>query len=267
LALAFLLLLKDAMKNSIGIVATGFAVLVMLAAAAGAAEIKVLSANGMQAVMEDLGPKFEDTTGNKLVITFATGGAVVKRAQDGEAIDVIVAPRQGADALVKAGKAAADDVTAVAHTGISVAIRRGAPKPDISSPEALRRSLLAANSITYLNPADGAASGVHFGKVLERLGITNEMKSKTVLAPKIDALGVWIANGEAEMGVLQFQLLFSMPGIEIVGPLPGDLQDTTVFAAVILPAAKDAAAAKALVDFLRTPGAAGVIKAMGMEPD
>ncbi len=136
----------------------------------------------------------------------------------------------------------------------------------ISSPEALRRTLLAAKSITYLNPADGAASGIHFAKVLDRLGIASEMKAKTILAPKIDAVGAWVAGGEAEIGVLQFQLLFSVAGIEVVGPLPGDLQDTTVFAAAIMNGAADSAAARALVDFLRTPEAATVIKTKGMEP-
>jgi len=220
----------------------------------------------MQAVMEDLGPKFERATGHKLAITFATGGAAVKRAQDGETADVVIAPRQGIDGLVKDGKAAADNVTALARTGISVAVRKGAPRPDISSPEALKRTLLAAKSITYLNPADGGASGIHFAKVLDRLGIANEMKSKTVFAPKAGAVGVLVANGEAEIGVLQFQLLFSVAGIEIVGPLPGDLQDTTVFSAAIMGGARDAEASKALINFLRTPEAAAVIKAKGMEP-
>jgi molybdate transport system substrate-binding protein len=234
--------------------------------AAESAELKVLAANGIQAVVEELGPKFERATGHKLSITFATGGATVKRAQDGEAADVVIVPRPGIDGLVKNGKVTANNVTALASTGISVAVRKGAPKPDISSPETLKRALLAAKSITYLNPADGGASGIHFAKVLDRLGIADEMKSKTVFAPKAGAVGVMVANGEAELGVLQFQLLFTVPGIEIVGPLPGDLQDSTVFSAAIMDGAKEAEASKALVNFLRTPEAAAVIKAKGMEP-
>ncbi len=234
--------------------------------AAEAAELKILCANGMQTVMEDLGPKFERATGHKVAITFATGGATVKRARDGGTADVVIAPQQGVAGLVKDGKVAADNVTALANTGISVAIRKGAPRRDISSPEAFKRTLLAAKSLTYLNPADGAASAIHFATVLDRLGIANEMKSKTIFAPKTSAVGVLVAKGEAEIGVLQYQLLFSVPGIEIVGPLPGDLQDTTIFSGAIMGGARDAKASRALVNFLRSPEAAGVIKAKGMEP-
>jgi molybdate transport system substrate-binding protein len=246
----------------------GFMFLLMLGIKAEAAELKVLSAIGMQSAMEDLGPKFERATGHKLAISFATAGAAVKRAQGGEAADVVIATRQGIDGLVKNGKAAADNVTALASAGISVAIRKGAPKPDISSPDALKRTLLAAKSISYVDPASGGASGIHFAKVLDRLGIANEMKSKTVFPnPKTPAeVGVLVANGEAEIGVHVIVELISVAGIDLVGPLPGDLQDIIVFTAAIMSGAKDAAAAKALVDFLRTPESAKVIKAKGMEP-
>ena len=258
------------MKNSIRLAAAGFAVLVFLSQAgiADAAEVKVLSVLAMRAVMQDLGPKFERATGHKLAISFATAGAAVKRAQGGEAADVVIATRQGIDGLVKNGKAAADNVTALASAGISVAIRKGAPKPDISSPDALKRTLLAAKSISYVDPASGGASGIHFAKVLDRLGIANEMKSKTVFPnPKTPAeVGVLVANGEAEIGVHIIVELISVAGIDIVGPLPGDLQNTIVFAAAVMASAKDAEAAKALVNFLRTPEAVAVIKAKGMEP-
>jgi molybdate transport system substrate-binding protein len=242
--------------------------LLVLGLKAEAAELKVLSAIGMQSVMEDLGPKFERATGHKLAISFATAGAAVKRAQGGEAADVVIATRQGIDGLVKNGKAAADNVTVLASAGISVAIRKGAPKPDISSPDALKRTLLAAKSISYVDPASGGASGIHFIKVLDRLGIANEMKSKTVFPnPKAPAeVGVLVAKGEAEIGVHIIVELISVAGIDLVGPLPGDLQNTIVFSAAIMSGAKDATAAKALVNFLRTPEAVAVIKAKGMEP-
>jgi molybdate transport system substrate-binding protein len=246
----------------------GFIFLLMLGIKAEAAELKVLSAIGMQSVLEDLGPKFERATGHKLAISFATAGAAVKRAQGGEAADVVIATRQGIDGLVKNGKAAADNVTTLASAGISVAIRKGAPKPDISSPDALKRTLLAAKSISYVDPASGGASGIHFIKVLDRLGIANEMKSKTVFPnPKTPAeVGVLVANGEAEIGVHIIVELISVAGIDIVGPLPGDLQNTIVLAAAVMASAKNAEAAKALVNFLRTPEAVAVIKAKGMEP-
>ena len=246
----------------------GLMFLLVLGIKAEAAELKVLSAFGMQSVMEDLGPKFERATGHKLAISFATGGATVKRAQDGESADVVIALRQGIDSLVKNSKAAADNVTVVAHSGIVVAVRKGAPKPDISSPDALKRMLLAAKSISYVDPASGGASGIHFAKVLDRLGIANEMKSKTVFPnPKTPGeVGVLVANGEAEIGVHVIQELIPVAGIDLVGPLPGDLQNTIVFSAAIITGAKDPAAAKALVDFLRTPDSAKVIKAKGMDP-
>jgi molybdate transport system substrate-binding protein len=239
--------------------------LLVMGATAQAAEIKVLCANGMQAVMEDLGPRFERASGHRLSMAFATGGAASKRAIDGEAVDVVIAPTPGIEALVKAGLVAREDVAALASTGISVAVRQGTAKPDISSPEALRRALLSAKSITYLDPADGGASGIHFARVLDRLAIGPEMKAKTVFAPKADAVGAMVARGEAEIGVLQYQLLFSVPGIEIVGPLPGDLQNSTIFAAAILSGRRDAVASRTLTTYLRTPEAAAVIKAKGME--
>ncbi len=245
---------------------TGLIFLLVLGTSAESAEIKVLAANGIQAVVEDLGPKFERASGHKLGITFATGGATVKRVQDGEVADVVIAPKPGIESLVQNSKIASDNVSELASTGISVAVRKGAPKPDISSAEALKRALIAAKSITYLNPADGGASGIHFAKVLDRLGIANEMKSKTILAPKTSAVGSSVSNGEAEIGVLQFQLLFSVPGIEIVGPLPGDLQESTVFSAAIVGGTRELEASKALISFLRSPEAAAVIKAKGMEP-
>jgi molybdate transport system substrate-binding protein len=256
------------MNTSIRMVAAGLAMVVFLAQAgiAGAAEIKVLSAIGVKEVMDDLGPKFERASGHKLAITFGTLGAVVKRVQGGEPADVVIIPRQGIDTLVAEGKAEAGNVTAIARSGIVVIVRKGAPRPDISSPDALKRALLAAKSVTYGNPADGGASAIHFAKVLERLGIANEMKAKTIYAKAGGDAGVLVADGKAEIGVNQLQVLMPVAGIEIVGPLPGDLQATTIFTAAIMTAARNAAASKALVDFLRTPEAANVIKAKGMEP-
>jgi molybdate transport system substrate-binding protein len=133
----------------------GFMFLLVVGIEAEAAELKVLSSIGMQTVMEDLGPKFERATGHKLAITFDTSGGVVKRVQGGDTADVVVIPQQGIDSFVKDGKAAAYNATVVARSGIGVAVRKGAQKPDISSPEALKRTLLAAKSITYSNPALG----------------------------------------------------------------------------------------------------------------
>jgi molybdate transport system substrate-binding protein len=256
------------MKNSIMLAAAGFAATMLLSQAGvvNAAEIKVMSANGLQEVMENLGPKFERVSGHKLAITFATLGVVVKRVQDGETADVVIIPREGINNFVKDGNVAAGNVTVIAHGEIAVAVRKGAPKPDIWSLEALKRTLLAAKSITYIDPALGSASGIHVADQIERLGIANEMKAKTVLAKTAKDVGILVANGTAEIGVAQFQVLVSIAGIELVGPLSVELQETLVFSAAIMAGAKNAEAAKALVNFLHTPEAAAVIREKGMHP-
>ena len=253
-------------RSVIAAASTGVISLLVANTVGEAADLKVLSAIAMQTVMEDLGPKFERATGHRLAITFATLGVIVQRVQSGETADVVVIPQQGVDRLVKDGKASAGMVTVLARAGIGVVVRKGATKPDISTPEALKRALLAAKSITYLDPAAGGTSGVHFAKMLDRLGIAAEMKPKTVLHPNARAAGVLVANGEAEIGINLIQELIPLPGIELVGPLPGDLQNTIVFVAATMTSAVDTAAAKALIEFLQTPEAAAVIKAKGLEP-
>ena len=235
-------------------------------ASANAAEIKLLAALGIKDVLDDLGPKFESASGHKLAIKLGTLGQIAKMVQGGETADVVIMPRQGIDGIVKDGKAPAGNVADIARSGIVVIIRKGAPKPDVSTPEALKRALLAAKSIIYGDPADGGASAIHFVKVIDRLGIASELKPKTIYAKAGADVGVVVASGKAELGVNQWQVVMPVAGIENAGPLPGDLQATTVFASALINGAKDAAAAKALVDFLRTPAAAAVIKAKGMEP-
>lgn len=252
-------------RRALGVaVHVGFMLLLVVGIRAEAAALKVLSAIGMQVVMEDLGPKFERATGHTLALTFDMTERVVKRVHGGETADVIVLPRQGIDGLVKDGKAAAGTVTAIAQSGIGLAVRQGAPKPDIASPDALKRTLLAAKSITYNNPESGAASGVHFAKVLERLGIADAMQPKTVF-PKA-GFGREVLNGDADIAINQIQVLMTVPGLEVVGPLPGDLQNTIVFAAALMDSTPKRDAAQALIQFLRTPEVAAVIKAKGLEP-
>jgi len=249
--------------------ATLAGVLLLAPCAAEAAEIKVLSALGIMAVMEDLGPRFERTSGHKLAMTFATLTGIVQRVQDGETADVIVIPQQGIDGFVKAGKAAAANVTGLARSGIGVVVRKGEPKPDISSPQSLKHTLLATKSIAYTTPEQGGPTGTHVHKMLDRLGIAKDMKSKTIFpkSPGGAAVGLMVAKGEAEIGMHQLQELVPIADIEIVGPLPADLQNTLAFAAVVMNSATDGFASKALIDFLRAPEGARVIKAKGMEPD
>jgi molybdate transport system substrate-binding protein len=251
--------------RSLAAAATVGATILLAQGAAEAAELKVLSAIALQPVLGDLGPKFERATGHTLVFTFAPLGGIVKLVQTGESGDVVIIPQSGIERLAKDGKVVPGTEAVLASSGSAVAVRKGAPKPDISSPEALKRTLLAAKSISYSDPAGGGASGIHFTKVLERLGIASEMKSKTIF-PKSGFPGDTVANGEAEIGVGTLQGLIAITGIEIVGPLPGDLQDTLVFVAAIMASAKQTEAGKAFIDFMRTPESAKAIRAKGMEP-
>ena len=169
--------------------------LVSCACFANAADIKVLSGSGIREVVQDLTAKFEHATGHKLAISFASVGTIVNRVRDGESADVLIIPRQGFDSLVKDGKASAGDVTVIARGGIGIAVRKGVARPDISTPDALKRALLSAKSITYLDPAAGGSSGAHFAKVLERLGIADAMRGKTVLHRNAAAAAAQLVNG------------------------------------------------------------------------
>lgn len=233
---------------------------------AQSAELKVINAIAMQPVMEDLGPKFERATGHKLAIVFEPLGLALKRVQGGETADVILLPRQGIDSLVKDGRAAAGDVTAIARSGMGVAVRKGGPKPDISSPEAFKRAMLAARSVNVSDPARGGVGTQHVLTIFERLGIAEQMKPKFIYSTGLAGVARDVANGDAEIALYQLQELAPVAGIEIVGPFPGDLQLTTVFSAVIMGGAKNVDVAKALINFLRMPEAVSVIKAKGLEP-
>ena len=245
-----------------------FLLLLTACVAAQAAEIKLLTSPGFGPVFRDVGTAFERATGHQLT-TVSTGlGIIVKRINSGETFDVVMAPRSAIDGFVKDGKATAASVTVVASAGMGVAVRKGAAKPDVSSPDAFKRTLLAAKSITYpdsKNPSGNPLLGVHLERVFERLGIAGEMKSRTVFSHTVD-VGDLVARGEAEIGMGQLQSLARSTGIDIVGPLPGELQDAVVFAAVVLTGARNTEAAKALVEFMRTPEAAAALKAHSMEP-
>ena len=231
---------------------------------ARAAEIKLLSTIAMQSAIKELAPKFEKQSGHKLAPTFGLGVAMAKRVADGEAADVVIALRGGVDGLVKDGKVGSD--VTLARSGIGVAVRKGSPKPDISTAEALKRTLLAAKSISYSDPAFGGASGVHFAKVIERLGIAEQLKPKTKYPPEAGSAGELLVKGDVDLAVQQIPELQEVTGTELVGPLPGDLQNITVFAAAIPAKAKEPNAAKAFIQFLQTPEAVAVIKEKGLEP-
>ena len=245
------------------------AIAVFLIAQAGlvtAAEVKVFSTIGVQAALEELAPKFEQATGNKLNITWATAAILVKRVQAGETADLMVLTKQGLDALTKDNKATAGNDAIFASSGMAVVVKKGAPKPDISTPDAFKQALLNAKTIAYSDPASGGASGVYFAKLLERMGIADQVKAKTKHPPPSGNSANLVVADEAELAIQQEPEVMSVAGIDMVGPLPGDLNNITVYAAGTGADSQQSEAANALIRFLHTPQAQSVFKAKGLKP-
>ena len=232
---------------------------------AQASELKVLTSVALTSVLDELAPVFEKTTGTKLKIDYNLIAAQRKRILEGESADVIILSRGAMQELQKLDKFAASDLVDVAGTPVSVAARAGVPKPDISTVDALKQTLLSARSIVYADPAKGGASGVYFARVLDRLGIAEQMQAKTILVPGAQAAEV-VAKGEAELGVAQGSEIVPVAGAQLVGPLPGEFASMTVFTAGIGAGSTLRAPASELITFLKGPEAAARFKAKGFEP-
>lgn len=234
---------------------------------ASANEIRVLSTIAVKSVMEDLIPRFERESGHRVAIQYGTTAVLKKQIEAGESFDVaIFTPPELINEMVKQGAIAADTRTDFARTSVGVAVRRGTPKPDISSLEAFRKSLLAAKSIGYTDPARGGTSGVHLKAVIDRLGIAGLVDAKTKLSPGIPPLVESIANGEVEIGVLQISEIVADPRLELVGLLPKGAEKATVMTIGLRTDSKETTAGRALIRFLTSPDVAPVIKARGLEP-
>jgi molybdate transport system substrate-binding protein len=234
---------------------------------ASAAEIKVFSTIGVQAALEELAPKFEKATGHKVTITWGTAALLVKRVQAGESADLYVLVKQSHDTLIKENKASAGPDALFASSGMAVVVKHGAPKPDISTPEAYKQTLLKAKTIAYSNPASGGASGVFFAKTLDRMGIADQMKEKTKFPPPSGNSANLVVSGEAELAIQQEPEVMAVSGVDIVGPPPGDLNNITLYTAGAGTGSEQVAAATALVNFLHTPEAQAVLKAKGLKPE
>jgi molybdate transport system substrate-binding protein len=237
----------------------GFSMLVGQGAAA--ADIHILSVTPFKTTLDELGPQFERTTGHKLTIRYDVSAALKRRIEAGEPFDLALILAPIIDDLLRQGKVAAGTRTDIARGAIGVAIKKGATKPDISSVEAFKRTLLEARSIAY--SADGA-TGVYFKGVLERLGIVIETRSK--LRPMEGATVVQpVARGEAEIAVASVPIVLREPGAELVGRLPTELQHYLVYTGGVGAVAQDAEAAKALLKFLMAPAAVSVMNSKGLE--
>jgi molybdate transport system substrate-binding protein len=229
-------------------------------AAVKAAELKVLAGGSMTASLKELGPRFEKATGHKLDMTFAATPELIKMATSGP-FDLGVVPIDVMKNDAARGKFAGTPGN-IAHIGYGVAVKAGAPKPDVSTPDALKQTLLKAQSIAVF---PGSAAGAYVQKTFERLGIADQIKDKSKVQTAPGAIPQAVAKGEAELGVFLTNVLLA-PGVELAGPFPGDLQQDLVFVGAVAADSKEALAAKAFLDYLKTPEAVAVFKAKGVTP-
>jgi molybdate transport system substrate-binding protein len=227
-----------------------------------AAELKVIAGGSLTALLTKLAPPFEKASGHKLSFHFDSTPNIITRVNSGTPFDVVVVPVDVfKDATAKA-HFASEPIIDIARVGYGVAIRAGAPKPDISTADALKKTLLAAQSIASV-PA--SAAGAYVTKVFERLGIADEMTAKTKVQAGPPQIAPAVAKGEAELGVFLTNVLVA-PGVELVGAFPADLQQELVFTSAVAAGTKEADAAKAFIDYLKSPAATATIKAGGMTP-
>jgi molybdate transport system substrate-binding protein len=232
----------------------------LLAGQAHSAEIKVLASTAVKTTLEELGPQFEKATGNKVDFDFAPAAVLKAKIDGGAAFDVAILTVPVTDGLAGEGKIDTTRTT-IAHSGIGVAIQKGAPKPDISTTEAFKRALLNAKSVGF---TAAGATGVYLKTLFDKLGIADELKPK--LKPLQGAAGEAAATGEVEIGMTQISEILPYANAELVGPLPSDIQSYTYFSAAVSAASKQADVARAFIKFLAAPAALAVIKARGLEP-
>ena len=225
-------------------------------------EIKVLCSNGFKAVMEELASRFERATKHKVVVKYGLAAIFRRQIESGEPFDLAVLTPAAIDDLIKEGKIVADSRTTLARTGLAIAVRAGAPKPDISTVDAFKRALLRAKSIAYTKEG---ASGVAFGALIQRLGIADDLKAKSQLTVTGEEVGQAVVRGEAEFGVLPVSEILPVRGAEVLGTFPGDTQTYIPMVAGVSSSAKQGSAARDLIGFLTAPAALPVIQAKGME--
>jgi molybdate transport system substrate-binding protein len=225
--------------------------------------VKVLASNGVKETLEELAPAFERDAGYRLEIEFGLAAALRRRIEGGAAFDLAILTGAAMDELAKRGSIDGASRAPLARSGVGIGIRAGAPRADIGTPEALKRTLLGAGSITW---AKEGAGGVYIAALIERLGIAEQMKPKIVPAVTGAEVGRLVAEGKAQYGVILVNEIMAAPGMELLGPLPDAVQGYTSFQAGVAAGSKNAPAAAALIRFLRTPPARAVFEAKGQEP-
>lgn len=227
-----------------------------------AAEIKVLASGATKEAYVEVVPQFEKISGHKVVTTWTGSANIKKQIAAGEVYDLVIVGGPVIDAFIQQGKVVAGSRVDLMKSGVGVGVRAGAPKPDISSSEALKKTVLAAKSIGYST----GPSGDYVVSLFERMGIADQVKPKLKQVPSGARIGTFITSGEAEIGFQQISELIEVPGVDYLGPLPPEVQKITVFSAGIHSGATQQEAAKELVKFLTAPTAVTAIKKHGMEP-
>jgi molybdate transport system substrate-binding protein len=224
-------------------------------------EIRVLASNGVRAALEELAPAFERRNGQRVSIEFGLAAVLKRRIESGEAFDLAILTGAAIDDLAEQGRV--DARASIARSGVGIGIRKGATRPDIGTVDALKRALLSARSITWAKEGVGGAC---FARLIERMGIAGEISPKAVLAASGEEVGRFVAEGKCELGVILVNEIIAAPGVELLGPLPAEVQSYTRFQAGVASGSKNAGAVQALVEFLKTPSAGSVFKAKGQEP-
>lgn len=234
--------------------------------AADAAEIKVLAGSALEPVFRELVPAFERASGNKVILdSDGAIGAMTARVEKGEVADVVIVSGAQIDRLEKQNKVAAGSRADLARVGVGVFVRKGAPKPDISTVDAFKRTMLAAKSIGYNDPAAGAPVSLYLLDLFERMGIATEMKAKSIAFKQRTERFAPVARGEVEIGFNQISEILAAQGVDLAGPLPAAIQNYTQFSAGIVANGKQPGAAKAFTDFMASPASMAVMKAKGFE--
>jgi molybdate transport system substrate-binding protein len=233
--------------------------------AAGAAELKLLTAGAFKSTVVALLPEYEKTSGNKVSVENDTVGGLMKRIEAGESFDVVVMTPETVDQLIGKGKVISGSRTNLARVGVGVMVKTGANQPDISTVEAFKKAVLDAKSVSFIDPASGGSSGIYIEKLLERLGISDQVKPKEKLKQG-GYVADYVESGQAELGIHQISEILPHGGVTLVGPLPKEIQNYTVYAAGIGAGTQQGDAAKALIASLIGPSAQALFKSKGMEP-
>jgi molybdate transport system substrate-binding protein len=227
------------------------------------APLTVLASVAVKGAFEQLGPLFEKTAARRVVMQYDSGAAITRRVAAGEAFDVVITSAAGVDDFVKTGAVAADAHAIVGTAVASLAYKDGMPKPDISTPEALRAVVLGAKTISFSDPAAGGASSVYFAGVLDRLGIADAIKQKATLTKPGDGAGP-VGSGQAEIGVAQSSEIALVPGVDGVPIFPSDPKSKSIYAAGVSSKSTQPDAARAFLRFLLSPEGAAIRKAKGL---